>query len=221
VVVPREEMVKGYECAKDQYVTFTPEELEALEEPASPTIDLSEFVPLREVDPIYFDKAYYLAPEKGAEQSYRLLAHVLQERSRTAIARHAARGKQYLVMLRPIDGRLVMQQLRYAEEVRSIDDVPMHDGRVPSRTELKLAHQLVGQRLSETFRPGDYADEVRARILADIERKVQGKEVEAVPPAEGPRAEIVDLVEALKASIEAGRPKASKPRARSRGKTAA
>src|SRR5690606_7440779 len=123
VVVPREEIVKGYEFAKDQYVMFTPEELKALEEMGSHSVDIVEFVPLSTVDPVYFDKAYYLGPDKGGAKPYALFARALADTGRCAIGRYAARGKQYIVMLRPIDGGLVMQQLLYNTEVRSIDEL--------------------------------------------------------------------------------------------------
>ena len=147
-------MVKGYEFAKDQYVTFTPDELKALEEKATGSIDIAEFVPLAAIDPVYFDRPYYLGPEKGGDKAYLLLAEAMRETGRAALARYAARGKQYLVMLRPTsDGRaLVMQQLLYADEVRSLADVPLPDGEV-SEAELKLAKQLIDQIAPETFDP--------------------------------------------------------------------
>ncbi len=124
-IVGRDQMTKGYEFAKDQYVTFTTEELKSLEEKATQTIDIAEFVPLDRIDPVYFDKAYYLGPEKGGEKAYRLLCEAMRETGRAGLARYAARGKQYLVLLRPsIDGGMVMQQLLYADEVRPFSDVP-------------------------------------------------------------------------------------------------
>src|SRR3954466_14600720 len=126
VVVPREETVKGYEFTKDQYVMFTPEELKALEETGTHTAEITEFVPMKSVDPVYFDKAYYLGPDKGGAKPYALLARALRESGRCAIGRWAARGKQYIVMIRPVedlvDG-LVMQQLLYAGEVRAMRDI--------------------------------------------------------------------------------------------------
>jgi DNA end-binding protein Ku len=204
VIVPRDEMVKGYEFAKDQYVVFTTEELKALEERASQTIDITEFVPLDKVDPVYFDKPYYLAPEKGGEKAYHLLAEVMRESNRSALARYAARGKQYLVMIRPTEKGMVMQQLLYADEVRTWDDVPMPDTPTVREAELKLAHQLVDQIASETFEPTKYEDEVKKRTMADIERKMAGQEIEASPTEEAP-AQVIDLMEALKASLGGGK----------------
>lgn len=200
-IVPREQMVKGYEFAKDQYVTFTTEELKALEEKSSQTIDIAEFVPLAAVDPVYFDKPYYLSPERGGEKAYRLLAEVMQETGRCALARYAARGKQYLVLIRPRDGALVMQQLLYADEVRDMKEIPLPDVQVKD-AELALARQLVDQIAHETFEPEKYEDDVRKRILADIQRKVEGQEIETAAETEQAPAQVIDLMEALRASLE-------------------
>jgi DNA end-binding protein Ku len=207
VIVPREEMIKGYEFAKDQYVTFTTDELKALEEKATQTVDIAEFVPLDKVDPVYFDKPYYLAPDRGGEKAYHLLGEVMRETGRCALARYAARGKQYLVMVRPLEDGLVMQQLLYADEVRSFKDVGLPDKPVLREAELKLAQQLVEQISSQTFDPTQYEDEVKKRIQADIQKKVEGHEIEVTEPTEQP-AQIIDLMEALKASLGAAKSKA-------------
>lgn len=201
-LVPREDMVKGYEVSKDQYVTFTPEELKALEERATETIDIAQFVPLAAIDPVYFDKAYYLSPEKGGDKAYILLAEAMRESGRAALARYAARGKQYLVMVRPTTqkpGGLVMQQLLYSDEVRPLAEVPLPDGEV-REPELKLARQLIDQIAAETFEPTLYRDEVRERIQADIQRKQEGQDISTSEPEPQP-ARIIDLMEALKASL--------------------
>lgn len=208
-IVSREETVKGYEFAKDRYVTFTSEELKALEEAASPAIEIREFVPAGRVDPVFFDRAYYLGPDKGADKAYRLLTRVMQETDRAALARYAARGKQYLVMLRPMNGALVMQQLHYADEVRPISEVPVAEIEV-KESELKLARQLVEQIASDEFRPEAYEDEVRKRIQEQIQKKVEGEEISAAP-AETGKAQIIDLMEALKASLAAA-PAKAKPK---------
>src|SRR6187551_2504601 len=123
VIVERADMVKGYEFAKDQYVTFTPEELTALGEKATQTVEIDEFVPAASIDPIYYDKAYFLGPDKGGAKPYALLAESMRKSKQTAVGRYAARGKQYIVQLRAVPGGIVMQQLLYAPEVRSIADV--------------------------------------------------------------------------------------------------
>jgi DNA end-binding protein Ku len=202
--VSRDDMVKGYEFSKDQYVTFTPDELKSLEEKATQSIDIDAFVPLSAIDPIYFERPYYLGPEKGGDKAYLLLAEAMRETGRAALARYAARGKQYLVMLRPSpDGRaLILQELLYADEVRPMSEVPLPDG-AAREAELKLAKQLIDQIASETFEPSKYHDEVRERIQADIERKVQGHDISESAPAPEP-ARIIDLMAALKASLGKG-----------------
>jgi len=204
VIVPREDMVKGYEFAKDQYVTFTTEELKALEEKATQTVDIAEFVPLDKVDPVYFDKPYYLAPDKGGEKAYHLLAEVMRDTGRCALAKYAARGKMYLVLVRPVEEGLAMQQLLYADEVRPWSEIAMPDRPALRDAELKLAHQLVDQIAAETFDPTQYEDEVKKRIQADIEKKVQGHQIEVSETPEQP-AQIIDLMEALKASLGAAK----------------
>jgi DNA end-binding protein Ku len=202
--VSRTDMVKGYEVAKDQYVTFTPEELKALEESATQLIEIAQFVPAAAIDPVYFDKAYYLGPEKGGEKAYQLLAAAMRDSGRTALARYAARGKQYLVMVRPTveePGGLVMQQLLYADEVRAFSEVPLAGAEV-REAELKLARQLIDQITAETFDPTLYRDEVRERIQADIKRKLEGQDISTAQPEPAP-ARIIDLMEALKASLAA------------------
>ncbi len=214
-VVERDDMVKGYEFAKDRYVTFTPDELKALDELATQTIDIAEFVPAAQVDPVYFDRAYYLGADKGGGKAYRLLAIALERAGKAALARYAARGKQYLVLIRPREGRLVMQQLLYADEVRPMDEIPLEDAQ-PKDGEIQLALQLIEQTASDRFRPEAYEDAVKARVLAAIERKVQGEEIRAVSPAE-PAAQVIDLMDALKASLAAaekgpgGAPTAAEP----------
>jgi DNA end-binding protein Ku len=204
VVVPREDMVKGYEFEKDQYVMFTPEELKLLEEAGTHTADIAEFVPVESIDPVYFDKAYYLAPDKGGAKPYALLARALRESKRCALGRWAARGKQYIVMIRPSgqngqDG-LVMQQLLYAGEVRSIKELEIPDTEVKD-AELKLAQQLIEQQASDKFDPSTYTDEVRARVEAAVQKKVEGHEITMAEAPEG-GAEVIDLMEALRASLE-------------------
>jgi DNA end-binding protein Ku len=201
VPVSRDEMVKGYEFAKDQYVMFTPEELKAMEEAGTQTADINEFVPISAIDPVYFDKAYYIAPDKGGAKPYALFAKALRESKRCAIGRWAARGKQYIVMIRPVDDGLVMQQLMYAGEVRPISeiDIPKMDVR---DAELKLAKQLIDQQTSATFDPSQYTDEVTERIEKAVQKKVEGEEITMSAAPETGGAQVIDLMEALRASLE-------------------
>jgi DNA end-binding protein Ku len=201
VIVEREDMVKGYEFAKDQYVTFSPEEIKALEEVGTHAVEISEFVPVESIDPVYFDKTYYLSPDKGAGKPYGLLTEALRQAQRCAVGRWAARGKAYIVILRPVGDVLAMQQLHFAGEVRNATeiDVPKSDVKP---AELKLAQQLIDSQTSAKFDPTAYTDDVRARVEAAIQGKVEGQEIsvaEAAPASEG---KVIDLMEALRASLE-------------------
>jgi DNA end-binding protein Ku len=200
-VVPRDEIVKGYEFAKGRYVLFSPEELKALEAASTYTIDIEEFVPAGAVDRIYFDKAYYLGPDKGGARAYQLLSRALRDTQRVAVGRYAARGRQHLVMLRPLEDGLLLEQLHYADEIRSFNDVPVDDVEVKT-AELDLAKQLIEQGAKDEFDPTQYRDEVRERMLELIERKVEGEDI-SVAPTEKPEHKIIDIMDALKASLEA------------------
>jgi DNA end-binding protein Ku len=197
--VARKDMTKGYEFSKDQYVLFNDEELKTIQEKATQSIDITEFIPTPTVDPIYFEKAYYLGPDKGGDRAFKLLSKALVKSGRSALAKYAARGKMYLVLVRPFQDGLVMQQLRYADEIRSIDEVPLGDATVKP-AELDLAMQIIEQGVSDKFKPEEYRDEVRERTLGLIEQKIQGKEITEAP-AEEPKAQVIDLMEALKASL--------------------
>jgi DNA end-binding protein Ku len=200
--VEKDDMVKGYEFAKGQYVLFSPEELKTLEEKSTGAIDIAEFVPAEQVDRLFLEKAYFLGPERGGERAYKLLAEALKATGRAALGQYAARGKGYLVMVRPMGPGLVMEQLHYADEIRSINDVELPEGEV-KKAELALAVQLIEQASSEAFRPEAYEDNVRKRMLESIQQKVEGHEITAEPAA-APEAQIIDLMEALKASLAAG-----------------
>lgn len=202
VEVTRDEMVKGYEFAKDQYVQFTPEEIKALEEVGTHSIEISEFVPIESIDPVYFDKTYYLSPDKGAGKPYGLLSEALKEAKLVAVGRWATRGKSYIVALRPVGDVLTMQQLHFAADVRSSNEVEIPKAEVKP-AELKLARQLIDSQTVEKFDPASYKDDLRERIQAEIDKKVQGQEIsvsEAQPEAAG--GKVIDLMEALRASLE-------------------
>jgi DNA end-binding protein Ku len=202
--VERDHIVKGYEFEKGQYVVFTPEELKALEEQSNQVMEITEFVPLAKIDPVYFDKGYYLSPGKGGDKAYRLLAKAMTETGRCGLAKYAARGKQYLVVVRPVtghEGGLMMQQLNYADEIRSFSDVEIPEGEVKD-AELKLAIMLTDQIATDEFHPENYKDEVKGRVEALIQRKIDGQEISEVKP-EAPKTQVIDLMEALKASLAA------------------
>jgi DNA end-binding protein Ku len=200
-------MVKGYEFSKDQYVVFTEDEIKSMAEEASKTIEITEFVPLAKVDPIYFEGAYYLGPDKGGEKAYRLLSEAMRQTGRCALAKWAARGKQYLTLMRPIDNGIIMQVLHYADEVRPFSEIPVGDAAV-KEPELKLAVQLIEQIATDEFKPESYVDDVRVRYHEAIQRKVEGQEVTAAATPEAPKGQIIDLMEALKASLAAKGPRA-------------
>jgi len=216
-VVKRDEMVKGYEFAKGQYVLFKNDELKKFEVEANRAVEIAEFVPLDHVDPIYFDSPYYLGPDKGADRPYRLLCEAMKKTGRAALAKWAARGKQYLVLVRSMGDGLVMQQLRYADEIRSMEEVPLGDAEVEKK-ELDLAVQLVEQIASDEFEPAQYEDQVKKRIEEAIQAKVEGQEI-SEEPTEEPKAKVIDLMEALKASLGSKEAAAArKPAKKSAGK---
>ncbi len=200
-VVERTDTVKGYEFAKDQYVVLSTEELKAIEEKATQMIDVIEFVPLAKVDREYLEKVYYLGPDKGADRAYRLLVAALLDTGKAALGQYAARGNQHLVLLRPLNGVLVMEQLHYADEVRPTTEVTIPEGEVKPM-ELALAKQLIEQTTNENFEPQKYKDTVRERILETIQRKVDGQDITTdIAPDSG--SKIIDLMDALKASLAA------------------
>jgi DNA end-binding protein Ku len=202
-LVERSEMVKGYEFAKDQYVMFSPEELKALEDTTSHAIDIGQFVPLESVDPLYFDGTYYLAPDKGGAKPYTLLATALRKARQCAVGRWISRGKEHIVVIRPIEDGLAMHQLHFKAEVRDLKDLGI-DAAPVSEPELKLAQQLIDHLASKRFDPNEYADEHRARVQAAIQKKVEGKEVSmAEGPVSAKSGNVIDLMEALRASIDA------------------
>jgi DNA end-binding protein Ku len=200
-VVPKDEIVKGYEFAKGQYVLFTKEELKALDGAATYIIHIDEFVPDGSVERIFFDKAYYLGPDKGGARAYRLLAEALKTTGRIAVGRYAARGRTHLVMVRPMENGLMLEQLHYAQEVRAFSEVPLEEVEVKP-AELEWAKHLIGQGAKDTFDPNAVRDEVREQILALIQRKVEGEDI-SVAPTEKVEHKIVDIMEALKASLKA------------------
>jgi DNA end-binding protein Ku len=201
--VERVEMTKGYEFAKDQYVMFSAEELKALEDATTHSIDISQFAPLESVDPVYFDGTYYLAPDKGGAKPYSLLATALKKARQCAIGRWISRGKEHMVILRPMDEGLAMHQLHFKAEVRTIKELGVEAAPV-SDAELKLANQLIEHLAVKRFDPAEFVDEHRGRVEAAIQRKVQGKEVTlAESPTGTGGGNVVDLMEALKASLNA------------------
>jgi DNA end-binding protein Ku len=219
--VERSEMVKGYEFAKDQYVMFGPEELKALEDATTHSIDIGQFVPLESVDPLYFDGTYYLAPDKGAAKPYTLLATALRKAQQCAVGRWISRGKEHIVIIRALPDGLALHQLHFKAEIRDLKDLGVEAAPV-SEPELKLARQLIDHLGAKRFDPNEYADEHKARVEAAIQRKVDGQEISlAESPVSNKGGNVIDLMEALRASIDARGSKAADMKERKAPKRAA
>lgn len=206
--VERSEMAKGFQLTKGNFVELEKDELKALEAVATDEVSLAEFVPASEVDPIYVDRSYYLGPGKGGERAYRLFRDALADSELVGIATYAARGKQYIVSLRPYEDGLLMHQLRYPDEVKPWSEVPMGKLPAPPASELALAQRVIDQLRHSKFDPSQYTDEVKARVRKLIAKKAKGGEILA-PEVDKPAA-ITDLMAALKASLGAGDDKPTK-----------
>lgn len=199
-VVERSELVKGYEYAKNQYVRFAPEELKALEAEKTSSLDIVEFVPLPTVDLVYVEKSYYLGPDKGGEKAYRLLSDAMERTDKVAVGRFWTHGKEQLVVVRPYRQGLLLHYVHYADEVRAFDEVPIAERVSYREGELELAERLIEQLATGGFDATKYRDEYRERVHAAVETKVAGQEF-TVPP-EAPPAKVIDLFDALRASLE-------------------
>jgi len=197
--VSRSEMSKGFELTKGNFVELSKDELKALEAVANDEVSIREFVPAVAIDPIYVERTYFLSPGKGGERAYRLLRDALEDAEIVGIAAFAARGKEYVVMVRPFEDGLAMHQLRYPDEIKSWSEVPV--GRLPKAapSELALAGQIIAQLRHDTFDPTQYTDEVKDRVRKLIAKKAKGGEI--VAPPEAPKPAVTDLMEALKASL--------------------
>jgi DNA end-binding protein Ku len=212
-VVERGDLVKGYEVAKDQYVRVTDEELKALEGEASRVIDIAEFVPLDRVDPIYFEKTYYLGPDKGGEKAYRLLAEAMTKSDRVALAKFVMRGKETLVLIRAAQGGLMLHTMYFADEVRDFGEIEKGTSAKVKEGELALAIKLLGELANDAFEPGRYADDYRQRVLDFVHHKAEGADVTASAPR-AERGHVIDLMEALKTSLAEREASPKKPPAR-------
>jgi DNA end-binding protein Ku len=199
--VPFDQIVKGYEISPDNYVTIEPQELEALDPKATRSIEIEDFVDLDQIDPLYFERPYYLVPDKGGAKAYALLLEAMKESQKVGIARLVLRTKQYLAAIRPLGDALVLETLLYPDEVTLPDEIeglPRDDVEIQDR-ELKIARQLI-ESLSTEFEPENYRDEYRERVLELIEQKAEGKQIVTQPATEEP-TKVVDLMAALEASL--------------------
>src|SRR5437763_8994248 len=211
--IERGGLVKGHEFAKDKYVRVADDELKALEGEASKTIDIAEFVPLEKVDPVYFEKAYYLGPDKGGEKAYRLLTDAMAKSGRVAVATFVMRGKESLVLIRPSSDGLMLHTMFFSDEVRSFGEIDKGESAKIRDGEMDLAQQLIDGLSNDDFKPQNYEDRYRLRVLHLIESKVEGKEITVAAP-EAARAQVVDLMEALKESLAKRVPDGKKPPAK-------
>jgi DNA end-binding protein Ku len=200
-VLDRASLVKGYEFSKDQYVQFTEDELKKLEGEASQSIDIAEFVPLEQVDPIYFEKTYFLGPDKGGDKAYRLLCDAMLQTKRVALAQFVMRGKESLVLVRPSQGGLMLHTMYFADEVRDFAEIEKGEGASVKTGELELALRLIQELTADKFQPERYHDDYRERVLTAVDQKVEGKEVTTTGPAVQ-RTQVIDLMDALKKSLE-------------------
>jgi DNA end-binding protein Ku len=199
-VVERDDLVKGYEFAKDQYVRVTDDELKALEGEASEAIEISEFVPLAKVDPIYFEKSYYLGPDKGGEKAYRLLADTMTQVGKVALAKFVLRGKENLVIVRSAQNGLMMHTMAFADEVRSFDEIPKGESAKITAAESGLAVRLIDELSNDEFEPQKYEDEYAQRVMNLVNKKAEGKEITLTQP-QTQRGQVIDLMAALKGSL--------------------
>jgi DNA end-binding protein Ku len=201
LIVERNDLVRGFQHAKDQYVRITEEELESLEAEANSSIDLKEFIPLATVDPVYFENAHYLGADKGGEKPYRLLADAMAKSERVAIAELVSRGKEQLVLIRPYRKGLVLHAMYYFNELRDFNQVPKGQNVKVSEKELELGVGLIERLTSEEFNPESYKDEYRLRVLAMIDEKSKGKEIMIEKAAALKHGQVIDIMEALKRSM--------------------
>jgi DNA end-binding protein Ku len=211
--VERSALVRGYEFAKDKYVRVGDDELKALEGEASKNIDIAEFVPLEKVDPVYFERAYYLGPDKGGEKAYRLLTDAMAKSGRVAVATFVMRGKESLVLIRPSSDGLILHTMFFSDEVRSFGEIDKGQGAKIRAGEMDLAQQLIDGLSNDDFTPESYQDSYRMRVLQLIDSKVEGKEITVAAPGAA-RAEVIDLMDALKESLAKRVPADKKPGAK-------
>jgi len=214
-VVEREDLIRGYEVSKDQYIQVTDEELKALEGEASEEIEIAEFVPLEKVDPIYFERSYYLGPDRGGEKAYRLLADTMAQVGKVALAKFVLRGKENLVIVRSARNGLVLHTMYFADEVRSFDEIAKGESAKISDAESQLAVRLIEELSTGDFEPDKYEDEYSQRVLDLVDKKAEGQKITLAKP-QARRGQVIDLMAALKESLGKKAPKQKKPAVRAK-----
>lgn len=219
-IVERDELVRGYEVSKGRYVTFTDDELKSLEAQGDHVIEINEFIPLKEVDPVYFENSYYLGCEPASAKAYRLLADAMAQSARVALATYTMRGKEHLVLIRPHEKGLMMHTMYYADEIRSASEIDQGINAEAKPAELELAKRLIEDLTHKKFEPDKYHDNYRERVIEAAQRKLEGQEVTEAPVEER-KGQVIDLMAALKASLEKrGVPAEKKPAARGKEEAA-
>jgi DNA end-binding protein Ku len=214
-LVEREDLIRGYEVSKDQYIQVTDEELKALEGEASEEIEIAEFVPLAKVDPIYFERSYYLGPDRGGEKAYRLLADTMAQVGKVALAKFVLRGKENLVIVRSARNGLVLHTMYFADEVRSFDEIAKGESAKISEAESQLAVRLIEELSTGDFEPDKYEDEYSQRVLDLVDKKAEGQKITLAKP-QARRGQVIDLMAALKESLGKKAPKQKKPAVRAK-----
>jgi DNA end-binding protein Ku len=203
-IVDSDELIRGYAISKSKYVTFEDEEIEALETDSNRALDITEFVDLSEIDPIFFEKAYFLGPAPGGGKTYKLLSHAMKKQNKAAVARWVAAGKEHLVVIRPFGKGLALHTMYYADEVRDFEAIDLEDAPVREK-EIQLAETLINELTEKTFNPMQFKDEYRERLLEQIRAKARGKTIEIESREEEKGGEVVDIMDALRRSLGAGR----------------
>src|SRR5438067_2447367 len=218
-IVPSEELIRGYAISKNKYVTFTDEEIETLETDDNRSLDITEFVDLSQIDPVFFEKAYFLGPAPGGGKTYHLLSTAMKDQNKVGVARWVASGKEHVVVLRPYEDGLILHTMYYADEVRDFSAIDTEKAPVREK-EVQLAEMLINELTEKKFNPLQYKDEYRERLLDRIRAKAQGKAIVAEEREEEKAGEVIDIMEALRRSLEGGRAAAPRGRTRAAAKRA-
>jgi len=208
-IVSQDELIRGYEVSKKKYVTFTDEEIEALETDNNKALDIVEFVDLQQIDPVFFEKAYFLGPAPGGGKTYNLLATAMRKENKVGVAHWVSAGKDHLVVVRPFQQGLILHTMYYADEVRDFDAIDIE--KAPAREkEVQMAEMLIDQLTEKKFDPLQFEDEYRDRLMQRIKAKAQGKAIAAPEREEEKGGEVVDIMEALRRSLGGGRAPAAR-----------
>lgn len=214
-IVDSDELIRGYAISKGKYVTFTDEEIDTLETDDNRALEITEFVDLHEIDPLFFEKAYFLGPSPGGGKTYRLLSQAMKKQDKVAVARWVAAGREHLVVLRPYEKGLVLHTMFYADEVRDFGAIDLESSPA-SEKEVKLAEMLIDELTEKKFDPLAFKDEYRQRLLTRIRAKSKGKAIEPEEKEEEKGGEVIDIMEALRRSLSKGGGRAKPARTRTR-----